>query len=134
MVNNFVFPYRCYKFNNTRIGFSSKDNGYWTEKVLWAQASFLVVFDGLLPRVCYFLVFLCSYSLLDIYSCMISQWAGFGCHSIIFENFQDDEGDFKPNNSPPYIPNEMKGNPTYKCYNRRLVNTIIVFVLNIVVK
>ena len=53
---------------------------------------------------------------------------------IIFNIFQEYEGDFKPNINPSYIPNDVKGDLTSKCYNCKFVNILFVFVLNFSVK
>ena len=52
---------------------------------------------------------------------------------LIFKISQEYEGDFKPSISASYIPNDMKGNLTYKFYSRRLVDAMIVFVLNVAI-
>ena len=86
----------------------------------------LAVFDGLLPMVCYSLlsaVILCfAYNVLifldEHFSAIIL---------LIFNIFQDYEGDVKPSVNPSYIRNEMKGNLN----SRGSVNAMISFVLKI---
>ena len=80
----------------------------------------LEVFDGLLERVCYafFNVLLCVFNVFFIYWYEIYLCTCFSRNYIyFFYIFQEFEGDFKPNITRSYIPNDLKGNLTYKCYN-----------------
>ena len=77
----------------------------------------LAVFDGLLPMVCWSF-FIQLYHILHLLVFDFKMNIFWHVTLLVFNIFQESEGDFKPDINPSYIPNDMKGNLTYRCSNR----------------